>query len=88
MAFLVGTVFDFYFDRFTMDTSSTDEFKDCVKVKGAMLEKFSVRKREYEIMKEASSQECDGSDMQTFLSRADKLYLQEKFNQQANFGLL
>ena len=55
VAYLAGTAFDFYFDRFTMDNGWTDEAKDYGKVKGVMLENFSVRKTEYEIMKEAIS---------------------------------
>ena len=63
-----------------MDSGLTDEAKDYVKVKWVMLEKFSVRKTESEIMKEAISLEYDGGDIQTFLTRADKLYSQPKFN--------
>ena len=87
VVYLAGTAFDFYLDRFTMDNGPTDEAKDYGKVKGVMLEKFSVRKTESEIMKEAISLEYDG-DIQTFVIRADKLYSQAKFNGQAKFGLL
>ena len=88
VAYLAGRAFDFYFDRFTMDNGPTDEAKDCGKVKRVMLEKYSVRKTESEIMKGAKSLEYDGGDIQTSLTRADKLYSQAKFNDQAKFGLL
>ena len=39
-------------------------------------------------MKEAISLEQDGRHIQTFLTRADKLYSQAKFNQQAKFGVV
>ena len=71
-----------------MDNGPKDEAKDYSKAKGVMLEKFSVRKAESEIMKEAISLEFDGGDIQNFLTRADKLYSQAKFNEQAKFGLL
>ena len=88
VAYLAGTAFDFYFDRFTMDNGPTDEAKGYSKVKGVMLEKFSLRKTESEITKEAISLEYDGGDIQTFLTRADKLYSQAKFNDHAKFRLL
>ena len=71
-----------------MDNGPKDETKDYGKVKEVMLEKFSVRKTESEIMKQAISLEYDGGDIQTFLTRADKLYSEAKFNEQAKFGLL
>ena len=71
-----------------MDVSSTDEAKYYGEVKRVMLEKFSVRKTKSKIMKECMSLEYDGGDIQTFLTRADKLYSQAKFNDRANFGLL
>ena len=52
------------------------------------MEKFSVQKTEYEIMKEAMSLEYDGGDIRTFLTTAYKLYSRAKFNEQAKFGLL
>ena len=50
--------------------------------------KFSVRKTESEIMKEAISLKHDGDDIQTFLTRASKLYWHAKFNEQAKFRQL
>ena len=88
VAYLAGTAFDFYFDCFTMDNGPMDEAKDYGKVKKVMLEKFSVRKTESEIMKQATSLEYDGGDIQTFLTRANKIYSQAKFKNQAKFGLL
>ena len=72
VAYLAVTAFDFYFDRFTMDNGPKDKAKDYCKVKGVMLENFSVRKTESELMKEAIALEYDKGDVQTFLTRADK----------------
>ena len=71
-----------------MDNGPTDEAKDYGKVKEVMLEKLSVRNTESEIMKEVTSLEYDGGDIQKFVTRADKLYLQAKFNGRAKFRLL
>ena len=62
--------------------------KTMVKLNGVMLEKSSAWKTESEIMKEAIFLEYDGGGIQTFLTRADKSYSQEKFSEQAKFGLL
>ena len=88
MAYLAGTAFHFYFDRFTMNNGPTDEAKDYGKVKWVMSAKFSVRKTESEIMEEAISLEYNGGATQTFFTRTDKLYAQGKFNDQAKFRLL
>ena len=78
VAYLTRTALDFYFDRFTMANGPTDEAKAYGKVRGVILENFSVQKTESEIMKEAISLEYDGGDIQTFLTRADKLHLFRK----------
>ena len=88
MAHLPGTAFDFYFDRFTVDSDPTNKVKDYVEAKSVMLESFSVRKIESQIMKEAISLEYDDGDIQAFLTRAHKLYSQAKFKKQSKFGLL
>ena len=80
--------FDFDFDLFTMNNCPTDEANDCDSIKGVMLEKFSVRKIESEIMEEAISLYYYGGNIQTFFTKAGKLYSQAKFNEQAKFGLL
>ncbi len=51
MVYLSGTAFDFYFDSFTIDNSPTQEAKDYGIVEKVMLEKFSTKKTESEIMK-------------------------------------
>ena len=63
LAYLAGTAFDFYFDHFTMDNGPTDEAKGYGKFIGLILEKFSVRKTEFQIMKEAIFLEYDGEDI-------------------------
>ena len=88
MACIAGAAFNFYFERFTNDNCPTDEAKDYGKVKGVMLEKFSVRKTESEIIREAISLEHGGGDIQTFLTRTDNLYSEEKSNDHAKLGIL
>ena len=68
-----------------MDNGPTDEAKDHSKVKGLILENFSVRKTESEIMKEVISLKYDGGDIQTFLMRSDKLYSWTIIDEQAKF---
>ena len=68
VAYLAGTAFDSYFYRFAMESGPINEAKDYGKVKGIILEKFSVRKTESEFMKEDVPLEYEGSDIQTFLA--------------------
>ena len=53
-----------------------------------MLEKFLVQNTESKIMKEAISFQYDDCDIHALFTRADNLYSQAKFNEEANFGLL
>ena len=71
-----------------MDNGPTDESKDYVKIEGVKSVNFSVRKTKSEITKEAISLECNEGDIQPFLTRADKLHSQAKFNMQPKLGLL
>ncbi len=52
-----------------------------------MLEKFSIQKNESEIMREALTLRYDGRDIQTFLSRADKVYNQAKVGENVELEL-
>ena len=88
VAYLGGDAFDFYFDRFTMDNGPTAEAKSYQTVKDAMLKKFSTQKSEAEVMRDAISLMYDGGDIQVFLTKAEKIYNQAKFNAQAKYGLL
>ncbi len=49
--YISGTSFYFYFDGFTIDNAPTQEAKDYGIVEKVMLEKFSTKKTESEIMK-------------------------------------
>lgn len=47
-----GEEFEYYFDNFTEDNAPTEEVKFLLKVEAALLEKFSTKKIEVEVMKE------------------------------------
>ena len=85
---MAGTALDFYFYRSKTDNGPTNEAKAYVKVKGVMLEKFSVGKTESEIIEEALFLGVERSYIQTSLTTADKSYSQAKFSEQAKFGIL
>ncbi len=53
-----------------------------------MLEKFSTRKTESEIMREALALQYDGGDIPTFLSGAKKVNNQAKVGENVKFELL
>ena len=53
VAYLDGEEFDYYFDNFTEDNASNEEGRSLQKVKAALLEKFSTKKTEAEVMREA-----------------------------------
>lgn len=58
------------------------------KVKEVMLEKFSSKKTEAEIMREAVTLSYDGSDIKSFIAKADKLYTKAKFDEESKLGLI
>ncbi len=88
VAYLNGSAFDFYFDRFTLDNANTEEAKENGLVKKVMLEKFSTQKTESEIMREALTLRYDGGDIPNFLSRADKVYNRSRVGENVKFELL
>ncbi len=57
-------------------------------VKKLMPEKFFIQKTDSEILRDALSLQCDGGDIPTFLSRADKVYNQAKVEDNMKFELL
>ena len=88
MAYLSDAAFDFYFDRFTLDNTPTEEAKDYGLVQKVMLEKFSNQKNESEIMREALILQYGGRDIPTFFSRSDEVYNQAKVGENVKSGLL
>ncbi len=88
MAYLSGVAFDFYFDRFTLDNAPTDAAKDYGAMKKVVLEKFSIQRAESEIMRDALTIRYDGGDIPSFLSKADKVYIQAKVGENVKFELL
>ncbi len=88
VAYLGGEVFDFYFERFTIENGPILEAKNYQLVKKEMLKKFSTQKSEAEVMLDTISLTYDGGDIPTFLVKAEKAYNRAKFNEQAKYGLL
>ena len=88
VACLSRAAFDFYFDLFILDNAPTEEAKEHGLVKKAMLEKFSTQKTESEMMRESLTLRYDGSDIPTFLSRAEKVYNQAEVGENVKFELL
>ncbi len=87
MAYLSGAAFDFYFDRFTFGNAPTEGAKEYEVVK-VMLERFSIQKTDSEISRDPLSLRYDGGDISIFLSRAGKVYNQEKVGNNMKFELL
>ena len=88
VAYLDGEAFEYYFNNFTEDNSLNEEARSFQKVKSALLEKFSTKKTEAEVMEEAVNLVCKGGDVKEFFVKASKLYKEAKFNDQAKFGLI
>jgi len=86
--YLAGPAFDYYFDHFTMDNGPTEDASSYKKVKEVMLDKFSTKKTEAEVMKEAVTLVYDGGDVSSFIARADKLYTRAKFDERSKLGLI
>ena len=57
-------------------------------VKNRMLERFSTKKTETEVMKQAVNLKYEGRYLKTLFNKTDKLYAQAKFNDQAKLGLI
>ena len=88
VAYLDGEAFEYYFDNFTEDNSPNEEARSFQKAKAALLEKFSTKKTEAEVMKEAVNLVYKGGNVKEFFVKASKLYKEAKFNEQAKFGLI
>ena len=67
MAYLRNQAFYFDFVRFSMDNASTEEAKDYGVVKKVMLEKFSSRKSQSEIIREGLMLQYGRGDILSFL---------------------
>lgn len=79
MAFPSGDAIDFYLEMATIDDRPTNNFKSYDTVRKLMLQKFSWKKTEVEIMSEAVNLKYDGSDIR-LLTEADKCYMLAKLN--------
>lgn len=65
----------------------TEEAMDYVKVKTAMLEEFSTRRSEAEVMRDPAILKYKGGDIRAFLVKEDRFYLQTKFNDSSKLSL-
>ena len=88
VAYLDGETFECYFNNFTEDNPPNEEARSFQKVKAALLEKFSTKKTETEVMKEAANLVYKGTNVKEFFVNANKLYKEAEFNDQAKFGLI
>ena len=88
VAYLDGEPFEYYFDNFTEDNAPNDEARSFQKVKAALLEKFSTKKTEAEVMKGAVKLVYKEGKFKEFFVKASKLCKEAKFNDQAKFWLI
>ena len=86
VAYLDGVAFEHYFDNFTEENAPNEEARSFQKVKEALLEKFSTKKTDAEVMKEAVNLVYKESNVKEFFLKATKFYKEAKFNDQAKFG--
>ena len=82
VTYLDGEAFEYYIDNFTEDNGS----RSFQKVSEAFLEKFSSKKIEAKVMKGAVDPVYKESNVKEFFVKANKLYKEAKFNDQAKFG--
>ena len=86
--FLAGAAFDYYIDTFTRDNCPTEDANDYGKVKDAIIERFSPKKPQAIVMKEAVKMRHQGGDVKAFIERADRCYRSANFNEESKLGLL
>ena len=79
VACLDWIAFEYYFDNFTEDKAPSKDAGSFQKVKTALLEKFSSKKTEAEVMKEAVNLVYKGGNVKEFFVKARKLYKEAKF---------
>ena len=58
VGYLDGEAFEYYFENFKEDNAPNEEARSFQKVKSPLLEKFSTKKTEAEVMKEALNLVC------------------------------
>ena len=86
VASLDGATFEYYFDNFKEDYAPNEDARSFQKVKEVLLEKFSTKKTEAEVMKEAVNLVSKGGNVKEFFMKASKLCKEAKFHDQARFG--
>ena len=80
--------FECYFDNFTKDNVPNEEARSFKKVKAALLDKFSTKKTDAEVMKETVNIVYKRTNVQEFVVEASTLYKKAKFIDQAKLGLI
>ena len=80
MMVLADQAFDFYFDMFTHVDGLTEDAKEYGKVKKAMIGRFSPKKPQAILMKEAVSLRYQGGDLKRFIEENDRCYRKANFN--------
>ena len=88
VAYLDVEAFENYFGNFAEDIAPNTETRSFQKVKLALLEKFSTKKTEEEVMKEVVNLEQAGSNIMWFFVEVSKMYKEVVFNDQAKFELI
>ena len=83
-----GEAFDFYFEQFTDENTPTEEYQAFQLVKEKILKKYTTKKTDAEILREAAALKYKGWDTKVFIMKADKLCIQTKLDDQAKFGLV
>ena len=87
-AHLSGEAFKFYREFFTGSDGPTEEGMSFKVVKEKMFEKFASKMTIAEATVEAVNLRYKGQDMSEFLKKADKLYGQAGFTDEAKYGLI
>ncbi len=85
---LTEKAFDFYFDTFVRRDSPTLNPRTTAAVKSSIIAEFVPRSSQESIMREAVTLKYSGGDGDVFVHKAEKFYLEAKFNESAMRGLL
>ncbi len=64
-----------------VDNGLTPEAQNYQVIKIYLLKKFAAHNLEAEVMRDAICLKCDGSDIQTFLVKAERAHNQSKHNE-------
>ena len=88
VAYLCGETFEYYFDYLMEDNAPNEEARSFQTVKAGLLEKFSIKKTNPEVMKEALNLVCKGGNVKELFMKASKYYKEAKFSDRVKFVLI